>query len=130
MDRDLPSLRISAVRFFVLFAAAFLTWCMALLITRDAVAHTGLALGLGLALADVLACLGVLAARWLDEAYAARCRQRVLTTPQEFPAILLPDYLLPEIAPLYEAEVAPEPLTPAGDGWLHAPNPTALQSAA
>src|SRR5690242_14281117 len=74
MDRDLPSLRITAVRFFVLFAAAFLTWCMALLITRDAVAHAGLALGLGLALADVLACLGVLAARWLDEAYTARCR--------------------------------------------------------
>src|SRR4051812_39322139 len=118
MDRITPSLRIAAVRFLVLFSAAFNTLCAALVIVHDAVAHTGLALGLGLALADVLACLGVIAAHRLDEAYAARCRWRVLTTPQEFPAIPLPEYLLPQISPRYEPEIA-----------LDQPAPAALPSA-
>jgi hypothetical protein len=36
---------------------------------------------------------------------AARIRA-IMTTPQEFPAIPLPTYLIPYISPLYEAEIA------------------------
>src|SRR6516162_5414925 len=64
-DGLLP-LRVSALRFLALFAIGFGTWCAALLIARSAAAHVGLAIGLGFALADFLACLGVLAARWFD----------------------------------------------------------------
>jgi hypothetical protein len=30
----------------------------------------------------------------------------IMTTPQEFPAIPLPTYLIPYVSPLYEAEIA------------------------
>ncbi len=122
----LLALRVAATRYLVPFASAFVTWCVALLCARPGSAPLGLALGFGLALADVLACLGVIAARRLDAIGAAR-RSVVLTTTQEFPAIPMPDYLIPEMPPLYEPDVALQEFAPADrepllfpDGWAPA----------
>jgi hypothetical protein len=96
--------RVRVVYFGVLFVVAAVAWCAALLLARGHVAYTLPSFGIGFALADVLGCLGTLAAERLDRARDARLL-RLVTTPQEFAALPMPDYLLPVAPPLYEPEV-------------------------
>lgn len=63
-------------------------------------------LAVGAVVAGVLAVIGTL---WMRLAIRRRDEARIraiITTPQEFPAIPMPDYLIPYAAKQYELEIA------------------------
>lgn len=107
MSTAMPSIRVTLVRYFVLFLTALFAWTVVVFVGRGVVAF-----GMGCAIADILACLGVIASHYLD---AAQVQRPVAMMPsEEFAAVPMPLYLVPSPSSRGSMELAPWVIADAG----------------